>query len=188
MAAFGLVLSPQVLAFFGLALLASAIPYFLSNKKQRDAVLATLGFQKQPSRESFTPPRSLSPAKQGLPANTPPDEAPYKDVFPPHRRSALAEIKGFKVGKKTGAQLSLVSPDTSKCVPNNDNVYDPKYAKHITPLGFTMEEVVALGDFPDYAALSGVPLPKPYKEFDFTKAKPRPYRPFRWAYHQTMCK
>ncbi|EIW85389.1 hypothetical protein CONPUDRAFT_150201 [Coniophora puteana RWD-64-598 SS2] len=39
---------------------------------------------------------------------------------------------------------------------------------------------------PDYAKLSGVPLPKPLPNFDYTKAKPRPYRPFRWEYHQTM--
>ena len=50
-----------------------------------------------------------------------------------------------------------------------------------------MDEIKALGDFPDYEALSGVPLPEPYKEFDIKTALPRPYRPFRWQYHQTMC-
>jgi len=30
-------------------------------------------------------------------------------------------------------------------------------------------------------------LPEPYGGFDPAKALPRPYRPFRWAYHQTMC-
>lgn len=49
------------------------------------------------------------------------------------------------------------------------------------------EEIDSYGDFPDYAALSGVPLPRPYPEFDIAKALPRPYRPFRWVYHQTMC-
>src|SRR5690242_12370477 len=39
----------------------------------------------------------------------------------------------------------------------------------------------------DYFKLSGVPLPKPLHKFDLEKAKPRPYRPFRWQYHQTMC-
>jgi hypothetical protein len=39
----------------------------------------------------------------------------------------------------------------------------------------------------DYAALSGVPLPKALPNFDITKARPRPYRPFRWVYHQHMC-
>lgn len=41
-------------------------------------------------------------------------------------------------------------------------------------------------EFPDYFALSGVPLPTPVKDFDVDKAKPRPYRPFRWDYHQHM--
>jgi hypothetical protein len=55
-----------------------------------------------------------------------------------------------------------------------------------TPTGFSVEEVKALGDFPDYATLAGVDLPEPYTDFDITKACARPYRPFRWAYHQTM--
>jgi len=52
--------------------------------------------------------------------------------------------------------------------------------------GISIQEIKALGDFPNYAALSGVPLPEAYKEFNIDTAKPRPYRPFRWAYHQTM--
>lgn len=39
---------------------------------------------------------------------------------------------------------------------------------------------------PNYFKLSGVPPPKPLSHFDIDKAKPRPYRPFRWEYHQTM--
>lgn len=38
----------------------------------------------------------------------------------------------------------------------------------------------------DYFALSGVPPPKPLPDFDIDTAKPRPYRPFRWAYFQHM--
>ncbi|KAF9072984.1 hypothetical protein BDP27DRAFT_1360728 [Rhodocollybia butyracea] len=38
----------------------------------------------------------------------------------------------------------------------------------------------------DYFKLSGVPPPTPLPNFDVDKAKPRPYRPFRWSYHQTM--
>ncbi|KAJ3824075.1 hypothetical protein F5880DRAFT_1623409 [Lentinula raphanica] len=38
----------------------------------------------------------------------------------------------------------------------------------------------------DYFQLSGVPPPKPLPDFDVDKAKARPYRPFRWSYHQTM--
>ncbi|RPB24237.1 hypothetical protein L211DRAFT_752249, partial [Terfezia boudieri ATCC MYA-4762] len=43
-----------------------------------------------------------------------------------------------------------------------------------------------LGLYPDYAALSGVPWPEACVDFDPQRALPRPYRPFRWPYHQTM--
>lgn len=42
-------------------------------------------------------------------------------------------------------------------------------------------------EFPDLFARSGVPLPNPVPDdFDVDKAKPRPYRPFRWEYLQNM--
>lgn len=53
--------------------------------------------------------------------------------------------------------------------------------------GFRVSEVKALGAFPDFETLTGVPHPEPYDKFDIDSAIPRPYRPFRWSYHQTMC-
>lgn len=50
----------------------------------------------------------------------------------------------------------------------------------------TPEQIAAYGDFPDYASLSGVRQPVPYTGFDIAQALPRPYRPFRWEYKQTM--
>ncbi|TQV92529.1 HRQ family protein [Cordyceps javanica] len=52
--------------------------------------------------------------------------------------------------------------------------------------GFTVGEIKSLGKFPDYAKLSGVPLPTPLERFSIDSAEPRPYRPFRWPYVQTM--
>ncbi|KAF4589209.1 HRQ family protein [Ophiocordyceps camponoti-floridani] len=53
--------------------------------------------------------------------------------------------------------------------------------------GFTVGQVRALGSFPDYAKLSGVPLPSAVSaSFRIEDAAPRPYRPLRWPYHQTM--
>ncbi|PHH63335.1 hypothetical protein CDD80_1233 [Ophiocordyceps camponoti-rufipedis] len=53
--------------------------------------------------------------------------------------------------------------------------------------GFTVGQVRALGAFPDYAKLSGVPLPSPVSaSFRIEDAAPRPFRPLRWPYHQTM--
>jgi hypothetical protein len=56
----------------------------------------------------------------------------------------------------------------------------------VSPTGFTVSEILQIGDFPDYAALSGFPLPEPAMNFDIETAKSRPFRPFRWPYHQTM--
>ncbi|KAH7889921.1 hypothetical protein F5I97DRAFT_1998333 [Phlebopus sp. FC_14] len=39
---------------------------------------------------------------------------------------------------------------------------------------------------PDYAKLTGFPAPRPIHDFDVNSARPRPYRPFRWEYHQNM--
>ncbi|KAF3288663.1 hypothetical protein TWF970_005721 [Orbilia oligospora] len=51
---------------------------------------------------------------------------------------------------------------------------------------YTLAQITSIGPSPCYATLTGVPLPEPYHAFDIKTAKPRPYRPFRWAYHQTM--
>jgi len=61
----------------------------------------------------------------------------------------------------------------------------------VYPLGYqpkTKAERKGLGLYPDYAVLSGIPWPKAYLDFDPERALPRPYRPFRWPYHQTMGK
>ncbi|CEI68435.1 hypothetical protein FVEN_g5405 [Fusarium venenatum] len=106
--------------------------------------------------------------------------ADYTNVYPPPQRHVLPEI----------------SPDFS---PNNVDLsaaprlllrldQDYRYANPAAYnfTGFSVDEIKRLGAFPDYAKLSGVPLPTPLKNFDLDAALPRPYRPFRWAYHQTM--
>ncbi|QIX00641.1 hypothetical protein AMS68_006158 [Peltaster fructicola] len=86
----------------------------------------------------------------------------------------------------SGVQLSTIAPNYTRLLPDNVNAKTDELREYVTATGFTAEEVERLGDFPDYATLSGIPLPAPYREFDITKARPRPYRPLRWAYHQTM--
>ena len=176
------------LFLLGLAFVIGTISYFVINEKQRHVLLSKFG-HKSRARESLTPPRSLSPAKQGLPSNTPPGKE-YRDTFPPCRRSALGEItdKNFSVNGKPGKVLSELPHDTKKSIPDKEDNFAPGNDCLFTPTGFTIEEVKALGDFPDYAALSGVPLPEAYPEFDINTAKARLFRPLRWAYHQTMCK
>lgn len=175
----------QWLLASALAFLLSSITVLVLNKRQRDAVLSRLRFRRRRSSEASTPPRSFSPAtdtKEALPSS--PD---YKVTFPPSRRSAileLAEKASSKILIGTEPSVDLLVKDLLPTTRSYDLENEtPKY----TPTGFSTTEIEALGDFPAYDILSGVPLPEPYENFDPAKALPRPYRPLRWAYHQTMC-
>jgi len=170
----------------GAAFLIGFIAFTATNKQTRNVLLDRFGLRRDRSPGSLTPPRSLSPDKKA-PSDEP--KAPdYSDVFPPSRRHALAELNdnAINLGGLDGKALSKITPDTSLRVPDKEPVHSNTLSKHTTPTGFTMEEIAALGNFPDYATLSGVPLPEPHPSFDITKALPRPYRPLRWSYHQTM--
>lgn len=170
------------LLLLGVVFIISSTFFILFKKGRRDVLLERLHVQRRRFSGSKTPPRSLSPGKPDV--NAAPD---YSDVFPPSRKIALAGIPGFaeKVGKSQ--EELIASAEKRECVPLTTELCDAKKTM-CTPCEFTVAEIEALGDFPDYAILSGIPLPKPYDEFDIKKAIPRPYRPFRWAYHQTMCK
>lgn len=178
-----------ILVGLGLGFMVSSATYLVLNRAQRDIVLDRLHFRKRKVSGAFTPPRSLSPGKQGLPANTPPAAPDYGDVFPPSRRHALSELQpnALMGGGKSAKELGEQPADYSKRVPNMEVCNTDALADHVTATGFTVDEIKRLGNLPDYAALSGVPLPRAYPQFDISKARPRPYRPFRWAYHQTMC-
>ena len=133
-----------------------------------------------------TPPRSLTPEKK-VPNNAPPP-AEYKDIFPPSSREALlklAESLSTSQKKKIGVQ-EVNQEELAKNIIPFEADYRECGPSTYTPMEISMAEIKALGDFPDYSKLSGVPLPEAYKEFEIEKALPRPYRPFRWAYHQTM--
>lgn len=136
---------------------------------------------------SKTPPRSVSPERKVLNNGPPPVE--YKNVFPPSQRETLSKIaETYASPNKEQLQRGeLDEAEFRKNVIPWEADYRECGPPTYTPMGFSIDEVKALGDFPDYAELSGVPLPNPYKEFKIETAVARPYRPFRWAYHQTMC-
>ena len=137
---------------------------------------------------SKTPPRTLSPRK-GFPDNVPPP-AEYRNIFPPSQRDALQAVARSypePIRKKLLATGPSELEFTRNMVPLTAD-YRKCASSTCTPTGFSIEEVKLLGDFPNYAELSGVPLPEPYSNFKIDTARARPYRPFRWAYHQTMCK
>lgn len=160
------------------------------SQRQREDLLAYLPISTRGRRisTSNTPPRSLSPEKK-VPNNAPPP-VDYKEIFPPSRREALAKaaetlsnsqkekLKGVDV-EQTNFRKGVIpfASDYREC---GTSTY--------TPMEISIDEVKALGDFPNYAELSGIPLPQAYNEFKIETAQARPYRPLRWAYHQTMCR
>ncbi|KAK0283361.1 hypothetical protein LTR91_002731 [Friedmanniomyces endolithicus] len=172
----------------GLAFLACSFYVFLFDTTQREVVLDRLRLRRRRATNSLTPPRSLSPEKQESALDKASPTADYSDVFPPSRRYVLAELpaNALKGPGESAQELGAKDADYLKRVPSCEATDIDDLLHHTTPTGFTVSEVKRLGDFPDYAALSGVPLPEPYHAFDISKALPRPYRPFRWAYYQTM--
>lgn len=211
---------PLILA---IAFFLTTITTLVVSKRNRETILSRLHFRQRRASGASTPPRSLSPdhktssnvekgftdtskARSGKPN--------YLSVFPPTRRSVLAELAQQPRYANTpaasvlaaGAQTSEIDITTlgDKGLPMTED-YDQfteaaeeHREQRFTPMGFSTQEVRAMGDFPDHALLSGVPLPQEYRvgegkderAFGIEEAKkalPRPYRPFRWAYHQTMC-
>jgi hypothetical protein len=165
----------------GAVFVLSWILLLILKTERRDIILERFRLRRRRDSGSRTPPRSLSPEKKRTQSTSNPD---YSTTVPPSRRSALVEAKLSSPVEAVTASPSdwakRILPITASYLEASDDTY--------TPCEFSVKQIKALGDFPDYAALSGVPLPQPYPDFDIKKAIPRPYRPFRWAYHQTMCK
>ncbi|KAF4971872.1 hypothetical protein FZEAL_9729 [Fusarium zealandicum] len=128
--------------------------------------------------------KAFNPAR--WPSSPPPEPvkkssaADYTRAFPPSQRHVLPEISpDFS---PTPVDLAASTKSILRLEEDYRSASPAKY--NFT--GFSVEEILRLGDFPDYAKLSGVPSPTPLKNFNVDTAMPRPYRPFRWAYHQTM--
>ena len=159
-------------------------------KRQRDTIFARIPVYQRGRCTSAgkTPPRTVSPEKEITNSGYP--SADYKDTFPPSCREALENvIAKAETAKIRGIRGNPVNQDEFR---RNIMPFNADY-RNCGPTMFTATElstaeIKALGDFPDYAELSGVPLPQAYERFNIERAYPRPYRPFRWAYHQTMCK
>jgi hypothetical protein len=109
---------------------------------------------------------------------------PSAKVFPPSRRAALAQL--LPASKIVTTQNILPTPDLKKNQLPTTKTQDLGKKDQFTPTGISTQEIEALGRFPDYSVLSGVRHPTPDPSFDIHKAVFRPFRPFRWAYHQTM--
>ncbi|KAF2624735.1 hypothetical protein BU25DRAFT_474681 [Macroventuria anomochaeta] len=168
------------LLLLGAVFLLSSAALFISRNERRDIILGWLHLKRRRHSGSRTPPLSLSPEKKKSQSISAPD---YSTTFPSSRRSILAETE--LPSTLAEAVTASHSDWTKRMLPMKASYLEATDCTY-TPCEFSIAEIKALGDFPDYATLSGVPLPKPYHDFDIKKAFPRPYRPFRWAYHQTM--
>lgn len=173
----------------------TCIAIFAFSKGYRNALLNRLRIRRRRTSGASTPPRSFSPGSKSLgavdrkePLQSAALSPDFVKTFPPSRRSAILELaKTASPSILVGAEPSLDILQKDALPTSNSCNLEHNAAKY-TPTGFSVAEIKALGDFPAYDVLSGVPLPEPYQNFDPERALPRPYRPFRWAYHQTMCK
>lgn len=184
---------------FGLGLLfvITSITLLIINKRQRESVLHRLHFKHRRTSGANTPPRSFSPGIEKSNILSEPDTPPSSSTielinfFPPSRRSCLPEIAEY-VPAIDAEILNAPEPSVDdlrdNSLPTTQSYSVENEVPKYTPTGFTTAEIQAMGDFPPYDILSGVPLPSSYEGFQYAKALPRPYRPFRWTYHQTMCK
>ena len=188
--------SAQNLILVAIVFLMSVIYYLVQTENQKRALRQSLSAwlpgvtRRRRSSTSNTPPRSLTPEKRVL-DNTSPTQN-YRDTFPPSPRGNLPVwTKSWKSIWATLKQFDI-DEDYQKHLQEKLIPWETDYrncdSSMYTPMAISIGEVKALGDFLDYSKLSGVPLPEAYKEFEIEKAIPRPYRPFRWAYHQTMCR
>lgn len=164
----------------GLILLAATGVYAAINRTFGRSLLAKVTLRGRKHSTARTPPRSFSPDKKATTSPTAPSS--YDNVLPPQRRHILEDLNCDSAPGR-----DVHEDEVRRNILPMSADYRISPCDKYTPMGFSVAEVKGLGDFPDYATLSGVPLPSPYPEFNIEKALPRPYRPFRWSYHQTMC-
>lgn len=164
----------------GLFLIAVSAVYTILYRMPGKSIFNRISLRGRKNSGAKTPPRSFSPDKKEAKSTTSPPT--YNHALPPSRRAAMLQLK-----EATIPWHEMNEAEMQKNMLPMTADYRSSPGKLYTPTGFSVDDIKSLGDFPDYATLSGVPLPSPYPEHDIDKATPRPYRPFRWAYHQTMC-
>lgn len=172
--------SPESTWEIGIFLIIAVAVYSLLYRTSAKAFLTRVSLRGRRDSTSKTPPRSISPEEKRAGSVSAPSD--YNHALPPSRRESLLQLNRAPIRWREVDESDIaknILPMTADYRNSPGNLY--------TPTGFSVDEIKALGDFPDYATLSGVPLPNAYPEHDVDKAKPRPYRPFRWNYHQTMC-
>ncbi|KAI2628585.1 hypothetical protein GGR54DRAFT_352098 [Hypoxylon sp. NC1633] len=167
------------------AVVLSLVGFFALGRSQKDVVLRRLGLGRRDASRPSTP---LLEKQQTSSKPLASSASDILSTFMPSQRGQLSKMIETMPADQREAMgdLAFDARTFANSLLGLEEDYrtadDSKYCYS----GFSVRELKALGDFPDYSALSEVPMPQPYLEFDIERAKPRPYRPFRWAYHQTM--
>ncbi|RYP03038.1 hypothetical protein DL765_010616 [Monosporascus sp. GIB2] len=166
-----------------LAVLLSVATFLALKKNWKKAGPRKLGLRHKPARPS-TPPIEKQETSKPLTSSV----SGLVSAFPPLQRDKLEMMKTSMPlsQQKALGELLFDRRKFERSLLGLEEDYRAAEDSKFSYSGFSVREIRALGDFPDYATLSEVPLPRPYKEFEIEKALPRPYRPLRWAYHQTM--
>jgi hypothetical protein len=183
-----IVMEEKHLVLLGISFCLTTILFLLLSQRQRDVLLSRFRLRGRRASSAKTPPRSLSPEK--TPTNAALTANEWLDTLAPTRRESLVQVaKSLPSKQRKKIDKEQVSQDVvSESIMPFTADYTKCDGSKYTATGISVDEIKALGDFPDYAELSGVPLPEAYTDFDIETAMPRPYRPFRWSYHQTMGK
>jgi hypothetical protein len=166
------------------AFLFLAVTFLALSRAQKHALLDRLGINRRPSRPS-TPALEKQASSKPLASST----SDLASTFPPSQRDQLEKMRDAMPASQQKAlgDMSFDQAKFERSLLDFEEDYETADESKYCYSGFSIKEIKALGDFPDFSALTEVPLPRPYDTFQIDKALPRPYRPLRWAYHQTMC-
>lgn len=163
------------------------IAFLILNLRQKGVLAERLGFGYGHLSVVNESPKSSQPSKTSGVSTA--SAINHGSVFPPSQRPALrnlARAMPSQLQEPVG-NVEVSQDQIEQGLLGWEEDYRTAPPSKYTCSGISVQEITGLGDFPDYAALTGVPLPSPYTAFDIDKGRPRPYRPLRWVYHQNMC-
>ncbi|KAJ4256924.1 hypothetical protein NW762_009020 [Fusarium torreyae] len=171
-----LALKPSLILLLSFTLLFLLVKLATSNNTLKELLAKPSSLRQWPSQVWNSEKQPQSPANSFL------------STFPPSLRDEIL-AKNDPSAIEIQKVLAKSKPTTSELVKSqlpSTRTQDLSINGQYTPTGFSSQEIRAMGAFPDYSVLSGVPHPKPVPQFDIKTAEFRPFRPFRWTYHQTM--
>lgn len=177
----------STLLWFCAAICLCSVTFICSSQSRRREVRQRLGLHGRAGSSEVFGGASRKESKADCTESTT-QRGEHATTLPPSQRHLLAEL-GPKLSKTQRQQLGSSKLDQQTLLRNIigfEEDYRTCDQEKYLPSGLKVREVRVIGDFPDYSFLTGVPHPKPYPDFKIETALPRPYRPFRWPYHQTM--